>query len=87
MMDTWIDNYLIYDGLIVKQPLLRESLQEVLGLVSVGHNKLTSYSGSTELTLADSVDSQTYPLRFIGPFSSIRCPLDMFLGLKERGRP
>ena len=42
---------------------------------------------STELTLADSPNSKTCRLRFIIPFSGIRCPFDEFLGLKEPGRP
>ena len=39
----------------------------------------------TELTLADSHNSQTCRFQFTMPFSGIRCALGMLIGFKERG--
>ena len=87
-MGAWIHNfnYIIHDGLTVKEPLPESftgSLQYSVGL----SNQIDFRIALTKLTFADFPDPQTCPLHFIVPFSSIQCPFDMFLGLKERGRP
>ena len=58
-------------------------------IVELGSVELCFISNSmtrtSELTLADSHNSQTCRFRFTMPFSGIRCALGMLIGLKERG--